>query len=217
MCQFYPRGYTCRYAVNDCDISETCSGDSGQVSDSWLKTCLKHTNTLSSVSVCVQCPPNLHKQDGYFCSLNEVHTTTQTTSRPRFIFHKFMNTVTVTGSSPLTNAWQGSQGNINTQSETLNWIDFVLWFQGRCYAGECKMRDSQCKYVWGPSESSLPVNITGQSDVSFKVHAEPMLMFICLSSRRGSELGEVLLWKAEHRRIREGQLWSGWREMDPVQ
>lgn len=29
--QFHPRGYSCRYAVNDCDISETCSGDSGQV------------------------------------------------------------------------------------------------------------------------------------------------------------------------------------------
>ncbi|XP_016107204.1 disintegrin and metalloproteinase domain-containing protein 23-like [Sinocyclocheilus grahami] len=29
-CLFYPRGYSCRYAVNDCDISETCSGDSGQ-------------------------------------------------------------------------------------------------------------------------------------------------------------------------------------------
>uniref|UniRef100_A0A8C7IPL9 ADAM metallopeptidase domain 23 n=1 Tax=Oncorhynchus kisutch TaxID=8019 RepID=A0A8C7IPL9_ONCKI len=42
-CLFYPRGYSCRYAVNDCDISETCSGDSGQ------------------------CPPNLHKQDGYQC------------------------------------------------------------------------------------------------------------------------------------------------------
>ncbi|CAB1346942.1 unnamed protein product [Coregonus sp. 'balchen'] len=28
---FYPRGYSCRYAVNDCDITETCSGDSGQV------------------------------------------------------------------------------------------------------------------------------------------------------------------------------------------
>lgn len=30
-CQFFPRGYSCRYAVNDCDITETCSGDSGQV------------------------------------------------------------------------------------------------------------------------------------------------------------------------------------------
>uniref|UniRef100_A0A4W4FED0 ADAM metallopeptidase domain 23a n=1 Tax=Electrophorus electricus TaxID=8005 RepID=A0A4W4FED0_ELEEL len=71
-CLFYPRGYSCRYAVNDCDISETCTGDSGQ------------------------CPPNLHKQDGYFCHLN----------------------------------------------------------QGRCYSGECKTRDSQCKYVWGPSKKS---------------------------------------------------------------
>lgn len=35
--QFYPRGYSCRYAVNDCDISETCSGDSGQVSLLFLK------------------------------------------------------------------------------------------------------------------------------------------------------------------------------------
>ncbi|KAG5283488.1 hypothetical protein AALO_G00042610 [Alosa alosa] len=66
-CLFYRRGFSCRYAVNDCDISETCSGDSGQ------------------------CPPNLHKQDGYFCHLN----------------------------------------------------------QGRCFGGECKTRESQCKYVWG--------------------------------------------------------------------
>ncbi|XP_026768415.1 disintegrin and metalloproteinase domain-containing protein 23 isoform X2 [Pangasianodon hypophthalmus] len=67
-CLFYPRGFSCRYAVNDCDISETCSGDSGQ------------------------CPPNLHKQDGSLCHLD----------------------------------------------------------QGRCYSGECKTRENQCKYVWGP-------------------------------------------------------------------
>ncbi|XP_072253113.1 disintegrin and metalloproteinase domain-containing protein 23 isoform X1 [Leuresthes tenuis] len=66
-CLFYPRGYSCRYAVNDCDISETCTGDSGQ------------------------CPPNLHKQDGYYCQVN----------------------------------------------------------QGRCYNGECKTRENQCKYIWG--------------------------------------------------------------------
>ncbi|XP_017278157.1 disintegrin and metalloproteinase domain-containing protein 23 isoform X1 [Kryptolebias marmoratus] len=66
-CLFYPRGYSCRFAVNDCDISETCSGDSGQ------------------------CPPNLHKQDGYFCQVNE----------------------------------------------------------GRCYNGECKTRENQCKIIWG--------------------------------------------------------------------
>ncbi|KAL2102779.1 hypothetical protein ACEWY4_001947 [Coilia grayii] len=70
-CLFYPRGYSCRYAVNDCDISETCSGDSGQ------------------------CPPNLHKQDGYSCQLN----------------------------------------------------------QGRCYSGECKSRENQCKYIWGSKAS----------------------------------------------------------------
>ncbi|TRY82809.1 hypothetical protein DNTS_025574 [Danionella cerebrum] len=67
-CLFFPRGYSCRFAVNDCDILETCSGDSGQ------------------------CPPNLHKQDGYSCQLN----------------------------------------------------------QGRCYSGECKTRETQCKYIWGP-------------------------------------------------------------------
>ncbi|KAM3608084.1 uncharacterized protein V6R79_018811 [Siganus canaliculatus] len=66
-CLYYPRGYSCRYAVNDCDITETCSGDSGQ------------------------CPPNLHKQDGYLCQVN----------------------------------------------------------QGRCYSGECKTRENQCKYIWG--------------------------------------------------------------------
>uniref|UniRef100_A0AAQ4QQ23 ADAM metallopeptidase domain 23 n=1 Tax=Gasterosteus aculeatus aculeatus TaxID=481459 RepID=A0AAQ4QQ23_GASAC len=69
-CLFYPRGYSCRYAVNDCDISETCSGDSGQ------------------------CPPNLHKQDGYYC-------------------------------------------------------------QGRCYTGECKTRENQCKYIWGSSSDKF--------------------------------------------------------------
>uniref|UniRef100_A0A8C7IPM8 ADAM metallopeptidase domain 23 n=1 Tax=Oncorhynchus kisutch TaxID=8019 RepID=A0A8C7IPM8_ONCKI len=51
-CLFYPRGYSCRYAVNDCDISETCSGDSGQ------------------------CPPNLHKQDGYQCQVDQVGVVT---------------------------------------------------------------------------------------------------------------------------------------------
>uniref|UniRef100_A0A8C9U5V4 ADAM metallopeptidase domain 23 n=1 Tax=Scleropages formosus TaxID=113540 RepID=A0A8C9U5V4_SCLFO len=67
-CLFYPRGYGCRYAVNDCDISETCTGDSGQV-------------------------------------------------KP--------NTFAV-----------------------------LLPFQGRCYSGECKTRDSQCRYIWGPKASA---------------------------------------------------------------
>ncbi|NXC21104.1 ADA23 protein, partial [Corythaeola cristata] len=39
--------YDCRYAVNECDIAEFCTGDSGQ------------------------CPPNLRKQDGYACDSNQ--------------------------------------------------------------------------------------------------------------------------------------------------
>ncbi|XP_035392884.1 disintegrin and metalloproteinase domain-containing protein 23 isoform X5 [Cygnus atratus] len=70
-CLFFPRGYDCRYAVNECDIAEFCTGDSGQ------------------------CPPNLRKQDGYACDSN----------------------------------------------------------QGRCYNGECKTRDNQCKYIWGSKSS----------------------------------------------------------------
>ncbi|XP_068852682.1 disintegrin and metalloproteinase domain-containing protein 11 isoform X1 [Aphelocoma coerulescens] len=42
-CKYEPRGVSCREAVNECDIPETCTGDSSQ------------------------CPPNLHKLDGYFC------------------------------------------------------------------------------------------------------------------------------------------------------
>ncbi|XP_061463882.1 disintegrin and metalloproteinase domain-containing protein 23 isoform X5 [Rhineura floridana] len=70
-CLFFPRGFECRYAVNECDITEICTGDSGQ------------------------CPPNLHKQDGFACDSN----------------------------------------------------------QGRCYNGECKTRDNQCKYIWGTKAS----------------------------------------------------------------
>ncbi|XP_040609389.1 disintegrin and metalloproteinase domain-containing protein 23 isoform X1 [Mesocricetus auratus] len=46
-CLFQSRGYECRDAVNSCDITEYCTGDSGQ------------------------CPPNLHKQDGYACNQNQ--------------------------------------------------------------------------------------------------------------------------------------------------
>uniref|UniRef100_A0A665X7N2 ADAM metallopeptidase domain 23a n=1 Tax=Echeneis naucrates TaxID=173247 RepID=A0A665X7N2_ECHNA len=45
----------------------------------------------SIISDLLQCPPNLHKQDGYLCQVN----------------------------------------------------------QGRCYNGECKTRENQCKYIWG--------------------------------------------------------------------
>uniref|UniRef100_A0A8C4LYB6 ADAM metallopeptidase domain 11 n=1 Tax=Equus asinus asinus TaxID=83772 RepID=A0A8C4LYB6_EQUAS len=42
-CKYEPRGVSCREAVNECDIAETCTGVSSQ------------------------CPPNLHKLDGYYC------------------------------------------------------------------------------------------------------------------------------------------------------
>ncbi|KAM7371617.1 hypothetical protein PAMP_008835 [Pampus punctatissimus] len=42
-CKYERRGVVCREAVNDCDIPETCTGDSSQ------------------------CPHNVHKLDGYMC------------------------------------------------------------------------------------------------------------------------------------------------------
>nr|XP_012635022.1 disintegrin and metalloproteinase domain-containing protein 22 isoform X5 [Microcebus murinus] len=42
-CKFQPMGTVCREAVNDCDIRETCTGNSSQ------------------------CAPNIHKMDGYSC------------------------------------------------------------------------------------------------------------------------------------------------------
>ncbi|XP_028672970.2 disintegrin and metalloproteinase domain-containing protein 22 isoform X4 [Erpetoichthys calabaricus] len=46
-CQFQLKGIACRDAVNDCDIPENCTGNSSQ------------------------CPPNVHKMDGYTCEKNQ--------------------------------------------------------------------------------------------------------------------------------------------------
>ncbi|XP_056152670.1 disintegrin and metalloproteinase domain-containing protein 11 [Lampris incognitus] len=46
-CRYELRGVTCREAVNDCDIPETCTGDSSQ------------------------CPHNVHKLDGYTCDAGQ--------------------------------------------------------------------------------------------------------------------------------------------------
>ncbi|KAF7652612.1 hypothetical protein LDENG_00094530, partial [Lucifuga dentata] len=46
-CKYELRGATCRDAVNDCDIPETCTGDSSQ------------------------CPHNVHKLDGYMCDAGQ--------------------------------------------------------------------------------------------------------------------------------------------------
>uniref|UniRef100_A0A8C5B887 ADAM metallopeptidase domain 11 n=1 Tax=Gadus morhua TaxID=8049 RepID=A0A8C5B887_GADMO len=46
-CRYELRGAVCREAVNDCDIPETCTGDSSQ------------------------CPHNVHKLDGYMCDSSQ--------------------------------------------------------------------------------------------------------------------------------------------------
>ncbi|XP_056144361.1 disintegrin and metalloproteinase domain-containing protein 11-like [Lampris incognitus] len=46
-CRYELRGVVCREAVNDCDIPETCTGDSSQ------------------------CPHNVHKLDGYMCDSSQ--------------------------------------------------------------------------------------------------------------------------------------------------
>ncbi|KAI5102856.1 disintegrin and metalloproteinase domain-containing protein 11 isoform X3 [Silurus meridionalis] len=46
-CRYEQRGVVCRDAVNDCDIPEACPGDSSQ------------------------CPPNVHKLDGYMCDTGQ--------------------------------------------------------------------------------------------------------------------------------------------------
>ncbi|XP_072431965.1 disintegrin and metalloproteinase domain-containing protein 22 isoform X2 [Chiloscyllium punctatum] len=46
-CQFQRNGFVCREEVNDCDIHETCTGNSSE------------------------CPPNVHKMDGYVCDSDQ--------------------------------------------------------------------------------------------------------------------------------------------------
>ncbi|XP_072522708.1 disintegrin and metalloproteinase domain-containing protein 11 isoform X2 [Salminus brasiliensis] len=46
-CRYEQRGIVCRDAVNDCDVPEMCTGDSSQ------------------------CPPNVHKLDGYMCKAGQ--------------------------------------------------------------------------------------------------------------------------------------------------
>ncbi|KAF7243682.1 Disintegrin and metalloproteinase domain-containing protein 23 [Varanus komodoensis] len=43
-CLFFPRGFECRYAVNECDITEICTGDSGQTATSFCPypNCINH-------------------------------------------------------------------------------------------------------------------------------------------------------------------------------
>lgn len=69
-------GVVCRDAVNDCDIQESCTGNSSQVS----LTCPRRILTfwglifqrLTSIVFVLQCPPNVHKMDGYTCEKDQV-------------------------------------------------------------------------------------------------------------------------------------------------
>ncbi|NXO26700.1 ADA11 protein, partial [Cisticola juncidis] len=63
-CKYEPRGVSCREAVNECDIPETCTGDSSQ------------------------CPPNLHKLDGYFCENEQCNALWGRSSAERFCYEK---------------------------------------------------------------------------------------------------------------------------------
>ncbi|EPQ06258.1 Disintegrin and metalloproteinase domain-containing protein 11, partial [Myotis brandtii] len=76
-CKYEPRGVSCREAVNECDIAETCTGDSSQVRLAQQNPGRGNPSScrfvsgrrLSSAPLCsiAGCPPNLHKLDGYYC------------------------------------------------------------------------------------------------------------------------------------------------------
>uniref|UniRef100_A0AAZ3RL71 ADAM metallopeptidase domain 11 n=1 Tax=Oncorhynchus tshawytscha TaxID=74940 RepID=A0AAZ3RL71_ONCTS len=57
-CRYELRGAVCRQAVNDCDIPESCTGDSSQV-------------LYSTLHYYPGCPHNVHKLDGYMCDTSQ--------------------------------------------------------------------------------------------------------------------------------------------------
>lgn len=72
--QYELRGVVCRDTVNDCDIPETCTGDSSQVVNKNLEKGVGGNirNVTRAVLALLQCPHNVHKLDGYMCDNNQV-------------------------------------------------------------------------------------------------------------------------------------------------
>uniref|UniRef100_W5LQ25 ADAM metallopeptidase domain 11 n=1 Tax=Astyanax mexicanus TaxID=7994 RepID=W5LQ25_ASTMX len=129
-CRYEQRGIMCRDAVNDCDVPEMCTGDSSQ------------------------CPPNVHKLDGYTCDAGQVFSRTfiQYTSisyslslslyslihlSPSLISHSFPHLFSYSFSH-----------SFSPFSHLLS-LHCASYSQGRCYGGRCKTRDAQCQALWG--------------------------------------------------------------------
>lgn len=67
---------------------------------------------------------------------------------------------------------------------------FSLFFslKGRCYNGECKTRENQCKYIWGSSKIyiSLILRVSSQKDAKQKERGFFRSLAVQLSSRLSS-------------------------------
>lgn len=74
--QYEQRGVVCRDAVNDCDIPETCTGDSSQVEygkpGGKMQDWPEYQEHYVLSSFFLQCPHNVHKLDGYMCDNSQV-------------------------------------------------------------------------------------------------------------------------------------------------
>lgn len=96
------------------------------------------------MSFVLQCPPNLHKQDGYPCQLNQVKCSPlEFVSELKCHLPKWCRCV------PSCRLFAHLLQAFHQNCCLLLRLSLI---QGRCYGGECKTRDSQCKYIWGSSK-----------------------------------------------------------------